>query len=234
VAVLSPHLDDAVLSCWHVLDAAGSVTVVNVFTGTPAAGSPVGWWDERTGAVDSTVRVRQRTREDRTALALAGRTAVNLDLLEAQYRGGPASAEAVATRIAPEVAECDTLYAPVVLGAHVDHVLVRDAALLLEAEGVRVRLYADLPHGLSRGWPTWVAPDGLPEVDETWEYAVTQAVPDRAPPRPHIHELVADDQRRKLVAVHAYRTQIAELGAMAYAPLDRSLRYEVTWDLAPP
>ena len=36
--VLSPHLDDAVLSCWHVLGREGDVRVVNVFTGSPEDG----------------------------------------------------------------------------------------------------------------------------------------------------------------------------------------------------
>ena len=42
--ILSPHFDDAVLSCWHLLAGAGEVLVVNVFAGEPAAGV-LGWWD---------------------------------------------------------------------------------------------------------------------------------------------------------------------------------------------
>ena len=33
--VLSPHLDDAVLSAWHVLRSGGDVCVVTVFAGLP-------------------------------------------------------------------------------------------------------------------------------------------------------------------------------------------------------
>ena len=131
VAVLSPHFDDAVLSCWHVLSAPGPVAVVNVFAAAPPDGCPLGWWDQRTGATDSTVRAREREREDEAALALTGRRPTNLDLLEAQYRREPASVDVVAERIAREVHGCDVLYAPAVLGAHDDHVLVRDAALRL-------------------------------------------------------------------------------------------------------
>src|SRR3954468_1605952 len=47
--ILSPHLDDAVLSCWHVLTGPGEVAVVNVFAGVPPAGAPVGWWDRLSG-----------------------------------------------------------------------------------------------------------------------------------------------------------------------------------------
>ena len=86
VAILSPHLDDAVLSCWHVLTQPGEVVVINVFAGAPEGRDTVAWWDRYTGATDSRDRVRERAKEDRTALSLAGRTAVNLDLLDEQYR----------------------------------------------------------------------------------------------------------------------------------------------------
>ena len=48
-----------------------------------------------------------------------------------------------------------------------------------------------------------------------------------------MHELTAGEQRRKLEAVRAYRTQLGGLDAMVFAPLQRSLRYEVVWELAP-
>ena len=233
VAVLSPHFDDAVLSCWHVLSAPGPVVVVNVFAGVPPIGGPLGWWDESTGATDSAARARERECEDEAALAIAGRSAINLDLLEAQHRRNPAAVDVVAERIAHEVGGCDVLYAPAVLGAHDDHVLVRDAALRLGTEGVRVKLYADLPHGLSRGWPTWVAADGRAEVDVAWARALAEAVPEGAALHPRVHELAAGEQRRKLEAVRAYRTQLGGLDAMTFAPLQRILRYEVVWELAP-
>ena len=233
VAVLSPHFDDAVLSCWHVLSAPGPVVVVNVFARVPPIGGPLGWWDERTGATDSAARARERERENEAALAIAGRSAINLDLLEAQHRRKPAAVDVVAERIAREVDGCDVLSAPAVLGAHDDHVLVRDAALRLGSEGVRVTLYADLPHGLSHGWPTWVAADGHAEVDVAWARALTETAPEGAALHPCVHELTAGEQRRKLEAVRAYRTQLGGLDAMAFAPLQRSLRYEVVWELAP-
>ena len=67
--ILSPHFDDAVLSCWHLLASAGEVLVVNVFAGEPPAGT-LGWWD----------RARGRDR-----LGRGGPHA---------YRGGPPSARA--------------------------------------------------------------------------------------------------------------------------------------------
>jgi len=84
--VLSPHLDDAVLSCWRALDRPELATVVNVFSGAPPSGAPVGWWDRITGASDSAARMRERGAEDAEALTLAGARARDLRLLDHQYR----------------------------------------------------------------------------------------------------------------------------------------------------
>jgi LmbE family N-acetylglucosaminyl deacetylase len=230
-ALLSPHFDDAILSCWHRLEAPEPVTVINVFAGAPRYSDALGWWDRATGALDSPSRVRERAREDRSALALAGRVPVNLDLLDAQYRRVEVSAPAIVEQIAPTVTACDAVYAPAALGDHPDHALVRAAALHLHMSGARVLLYADLPHAIANGWPTWVsARDGNPTVDAHWRAALSAcAVGSRA----CVHALERSMRERKLAALRAYRTQIAALEAMAFAPLERSLRYEVVWELAP-
>lgn len=97
--ILSPHLDDAVLSCWHVLTQPGEVAVINVFAGVPANADGRAWWDRYTGATDSAQRVRDRVEEDRRALALAGRGAVNLELLDDQYRHGEQPLAPVTARL---------------------------------------------------------------------------------------------------------------------------------------
>ena len=97
-AVLSPHPDDAVLSCWHVLAHPGDVIVVNVFTGVRDGleASRLAWWDRLTGASSASDRMRDRLAEDAEALALAGRVAVNLGFVPGQYRSSDQSAEGVA------------------------------------------------------------------------------------------------------------------------------------------
>ena len=232
-AVLSPHFDDAVLSCWSVLRGLGPVVVVNVFAGTPREGIAPGWWDRLTGARDAAARVLERASEDRAALAMTRRVPVNLDLLEAQHRRDTESPSAVAESIAPGVVACDAVYAPAALGGHPDHTLVRDAALCLRAGGARVVLYADLPHAIARGWPTWVASDGIVAVDAEWADALARCRIGQGVLRPRVHLLGRLVQQRKLTALRAYRTQIAALEEMAFAPLERSLRYEVAWELVP-
>jgi LmbE family N-acetylglucosaminyl deacetylase len=229
VVVLSPHFDDAVLSCWHVLRRPESVLVVNIFAGAPSQGSPPGWWDQQTGAPDPRARVGERANEDQAALRLAGRAAVNLDMLEAQHRRRAPSVTDIAGRLAEVVPECDTLYAPAGIGGHVDHALVRDVACAT-FPAQALRLYADLPHAIRRGWPTWVTPDGDAAVDGDWAGQLAERR--ELSLRPRVHALGPEEQERKLVAVRSYRTQIAELQRMSFGPLERVLGYEVTWDVA--
>lgn len=83
--VCSPHFDDAVLSCWSTLDRDENCAVVNVFTGAPRAGVTT-WYDQLNGAASSAAHMHERALEDRDALSLAGKTAIDLGMLEVQYR----------------------------------------------------------------------------------------------------------------------------------------------------
>jgi hypothetical protein len=84
--VCSPHFDDAVLSCWSVLERDPGCAVVNVFTGAPAGARFTSWYDQMNGASSSATHMRQRALEDRDALSVAGKTPIDLGMLEVQYR----------------------------------------------------------------------------------------------------------------------------------------------------
>jgi LmbE family N-acetylglucosaminyl deacetylase len=233
--VLSPHPDDAVLSLWHVLSGPGEVAVVNVFAGLPPPG-PLGWWDELTGAVDPLARAGERAEEDREALALAGRKAIALDFVDAQYRREPQPVEPIVAQT-EALAEPEALIlAPAALGAHPDHRLVLDAALTLADRGREVALYADVPHGHREGWPAWVtgSGEGDGDVDAAWrEHLVAAGVPiDRL--EPEVHRLDPEQDARKREAVAAYRTQVGILEShfALFTRLDL-LRYELVWRFAP-
>jgi len=240
VVILSPHFDDAALSCWHVLAGPAEVLVVNVFAGEPPAGA-LGWWDRLAGHSDSAAVVRMRIEEDRRALALAGRAAVNLAFLDDQYRRGEHDcAEIVQALRALPVAGA-RIYAPAALGDHHrDHAAVRAAALALRADGSEVTLYADLPHATLFGWPRWVLDGGCSEeADRADEdrgdgdradgdpVDGDRAIGDRAGrlwasqlegagvPLGRMtvaaQRLTAGEHARKLEALLAYRSQIAPL-----------------------
>lgn len=212
--ILSPHLDDAVLSCWHLLCGPGEVSVINVFAGSPPPGSGAYWWDRITGATDSVTRMEERRAEDREAMAIAERTATSLDFLDEQYEPPGQSVPEITTRLRDLIDSDAIVYAPAALGESDDHERVRGAALELAASGQAVRLYADHPHAVRLGWPAWVngtATMSGSGVAEHWAQRLDEVGLTR--PRPDVHHLDAAEQERKLRAVSAYRTQIPALGS---------------------
>jgi LmbE family N-acetylglucosaminyl deacetylase len=212
--ILSPHLDDAVLSCWHVLCGPGDVSVINVFAGVPPSESGASWWDRLTGASDSAARMVERRAEDRAAFEIAGRTAIHLDFLDEQYEPEGQSVDTIAAALRDLIDPETVVYAPAALGEHADHEQVRSAALELAASGQAVRLYADHPHAVRDGWPAWV--NGAKEhakanVAAGWDRRLTEAGVTRL--RPPVHHLSSAEQQRKLRAASAYRTQITALAS---------------------
>jgi LmbE family N-acetylglucosaminyl deacetylase len=225
VAILSPHLDDAVFSCWHVLASPQKVAVINVFTAVPESAKEPPEWDRMTGADDAGERMRLRLEEDRAALALAGRHAQNLDFLESQYRDEPPN---LVEPIRESVADAQRVFAPAAIGGHSDHELVRDAALALAGEGREVLFYADLPYATEFGWPAWMSgeePDPFRDVDVFW----ARFVPDGYAPRPV--ELSEEQQRTKVAAMRTYRTQFSmlEAGPLRRLTHPELVRFESVW-----
>ncbi len=168
---LSPHLDDAVLSCggriWQQTQSGAGVLVVTIFAGTPPADallSPLAQalharWGEPGDAAAA------RRGEDRAALALLGADIAHWPYTDCIYRqapdGKPLYADweslwgecnprdeelvaELATRIAALPLQPDeTLYAPLGRGHHVDHQIVHRAAL---ASGHALVCYDDFPY----------------------------------------------------------------------------------------
>ncbi len=235
IAVLSPHPDDAVLSCWHVLADRGDVVVVNVFTAEPASDevSHSAWWDRLTGASSSRARMRDRLSEDAEALGLVRRRAFNLGFLDGQYRSSPQPVDAVADRLAVLVDAATRVYVPAALGSVADHNIVRAAGVALEQRGYDVTFYADLPHAIQFGWPgsvTGLPRDDAVDVDAYWDAMLTLSLPDAGALALEVHALDDAAQAAKLDAIRAYRTQLPSLIALnARLAEPGMLRYEATW-----
>jgi LmbE family N-acetylglucosaminyl deacetylase len=235
--ILSPHFDDAVLSCWHLLASASEVLVVNVLGGEPAGGA-LGWWDELAGATDSAAAVRTRIEEDRQALALAGRAAVNLPFLDSQYRQSDQAPAEILQALRGVFIKDARIYAPASLGDHhPDHTAVRAAALALHAEGADVALYADLPHATLFGWPRWVLDGSSSEADPAGEGWATQLQETGVPVERMVaatHRLSTNEHAAKLEAVLTYASQIATLQEVFESSLEdpQLLGFEVDWRLA--
>lgn len=86
IAVVSPHLDDAVLGCGTLLAAHPGATVVTVYTGGPDTyPDPPTRWDALAGFGPGEDVLAARRAEDERALAALGATPVWLGVAEHQY-----------------------------------------------------------------------------------------------------------------------------------------------------
>jgi LmbE family N-acetylglucosaminyl deacetylase len=171
---LSPHLDDAVLSCGGLIArqaAAGEgVLVATVCAGDPGP-EPLSEFARALHAVwgSGPSPVGDRRSEDRVACGRLDASVLHLEIPDAIYRCGAggkalyASEEAILGPIALEedglvekVAErldsaCPQgakIYAPLAIGGHVDHRLTRLAA---ERLGRPLRYYRDFPYASRAG-----------------------------------------------------------------------------------
>ncbi len=210
---LSPHLDDAVFSAGGLIyEQTRSGIPVEIWTfmcGDPQLNeySPFAQalhfvW----GFSSAEETVRKRREEDLFAASVVGAKAVHLDFLDCIYRRDqkgdwlyseisvppheadadlPAQiAEAISVRLEPD----DVLVCQLAVGSHVDHVLVRRAAELLNRP---LRYDVDVPYILSK--PDELAPKAAGMVES-------------------IHGITEAGVQRWVEAVGAYKSQFAALG----------------------
>lgn len=171
---LSPHLDDAALSCGasiHRLTRQGkAVTILTVTAGDPATSevdSPkIQDLHQRWGVGDSPVAVRRRE-DEQAARALAARV-IHLSVGDCIYRtvrlGGDVTAlypseeslfgevhpddSALSELLATPLPQAEVIYAPLGVGHHVDHQITRDWALGLKQRlpAITLKFYEEYPY----------------------------------------------------------------------------------------
>ena len=158
--VLSPHLDDAALSCSLLLAANPGSWVITAFAAGPSSVRPLTPWDRGSRYFPEGADVTGvRRGEDISATALVRATSVHLSYWDRQYRNerygyqGPADDElpgAIAASLAllrpPALAAAWVI--PLGLG-HPDHRLAAEAGLILaERETADVFVYEELPYAV--------------------------------------------------------------------------------------
>lgn len=242
VAIVSPHLDDAILSAWLLLKRAQPVRVISCFAGVPAHGAR-GKWDARTGPGGSAVGIRRN--EDLAALGLVNAEAIHLGCIDEQYRGRDEPPIPTLTGMLREqLADVDEVWIPAALGRHADHLAAREAAMAACTRTARRFLFADLPYA---GQPAWSAEiTGAPRDiavqvlfralrrptpasacrDTLGEVAVSAG--DAC-----VERLTPAQSAQKWEAVSRYDSQLAALKLGRSHPLRRRrvLAYEVHWAL---
>jgi len=227
---LSPHYDDAALSCGGLIHQQTRTEelalVLTVFAAPPDSDENLSPFarhqHENWGAPADAVAMRQT--EDQTALARLGADYLRLKFTDCIYRGekkpgewfytsnddlfGPVHADdlplvaEIAAAVTEMVPEDEsvTLYAPLAVGNHVDHQLVNMAARQLQLHGYRVVFYADYPYA-----DPFYAGRYAPGLTDT--LAAYQNVDLNLERRP----LNATDLAAKIAAVQAYSSQLGVL-----------------------
>jgi LmbE family N-acetylglucosaminyl deacetylase len=234
--VLSPHPDDAVLSCWSVLERGGQVSVVTVFSGLPDEEAPSSAGDRLAGVVHARAAMTARIEEDREALAAVVRTLVQMPFVDAAYRVGELRQVDLVWAIGSALVPGDRIFAPAGLGGHPDHLALRRAALELRDQGFPATLYADFPYAAAFGWPGWVTDESpQPElhVDHWWESQGAEAGVSFDAPGARVVRLGPAAHAAKVEALRTYRTQFPLLeGGPQRRLTNPSLSgFEVFWRL---
>ncbi len=166
ITALSPHLDDAVLSCGGLLLQHSDAEVITVFSADPPA--------PRRSALANLALPEKRRAEDARAMGMLGCSFHLLDLPDAidrvdanrspLYSRLPSLFGAVGAADAPvcgsivaavtALVKDRLLLCPMAVGAHVDHQLCAHAGRRLLAAGLAVLFYEDAPYVYPEPGPT--------------------------------------------------------------------------------
>jgi len=131
--IVSPHLDDAVLSCGRFLATHEQATVMTVLAGMPSGELPLTDYDSSCGFESCTQAMRTRWQEDERALACLAAKHLHLDVLDSQYAALPA-VRALAARLEPLLLDPQWDMVAVPMGLfHCDHECVSDACMTVLA-----------------------------------------------------------------------------------------------------
>jgi LmbE family N-acetylglucosaminyl deacetylase len=154
LAAVSPHMDDAVLSCSGLIAGAPAATVITVFAGFPPPRTEVTDWDRESGFADGDDVVAIRRAEDQAALARLDARPVWLEFLDSQYVLDPLqpatpSEIAMALRAVLRDRKPDTIAIPLGL-SHTDHERTHEACALLLRESPELAVnwvaFTDVPY----------------------------------------------------------------------------------------
>lgn len=208
IAVVSPHLDDGVLSLGASIAgwtrAGAVVQLLTVFACDPASTTPTGGWDRRGGFATEGESARARREEDRRACAELGATAVWLPFGSVDYeRHG--DEEDVRRAVAGAVAGNGVVYVPGSPLTHPDHEwLVRTLAAGMLGGASQLALYAEQPYtrrsGREPSVPVWIAE--MLGAARRFESAPTSV----------------RDRLAKWRAIRRYRSQLPLLAIRAWDP----------------
>lgn len=208
LVVVSPHYDDAVFSCGHLLSWLPGSTVVTVYSGLPENGGLTTDWDRRCGFPCAAEAMDARATENRDALAALGARGVDLNFLDSQYvaRSPRNGIDLLGDTLGATLARLQpaTVFFPLGL-FHEDHLLVSDALVTIRHAFPAVHwfVYEDIPYRRRTDL-----------VEERFEHLTARGI--SAEPFS-----IDGPQGNKSAAVNAYRSQLMGLGHADEQPIMR-------------
>ena len=148
LTVVSPHLDDAVLSAggtiYEMVRRGVEVTIVSLFAGDPDASSPPSYWDAGRGESQG-VAVRQRRDEDRAAAAELGASVIALPWADSGYVG-VRNPDAIWQAIEPTIGAAAATLLPGWPLSHADHRYATMLVLERIDASTPIAFYAEQPY----------------------------------------------------------------------------------------
>ncbi|HET9728348.1 MAG TPA: PIG-L family deacetylase [Acidimicrobiia bacterium] len=221
IVVISPHLDDAVLSLGATIArmtrAGETVRVLTVFAGDPNVDDPASEWEHRCGFSFADQATEARRREDASACASVGATPIWLpypDLDHLRTR----DAETIWSAIAPELEAASAILVPGRPLLHPDHRYVADLMRDRAPRRVRIGRYVEQPYTL---WEMRARTSRAAMWVPRW-------------PRGAAVTLSARDLRMKIQALRSYRSQLRGYGVWFLPQLTlfewSHAAEAVTWD----
>ena len=221
---VSPHLDDAVLSCGRLMAGLTGVTVVTALAGSPDRWDEVTGWDQACGFATGDDVLAARLSEDRAALRILGARQRTINGLDDQYGPQPGRPGLVRDGIESALADLAPQSCAIPLGLqHPDHIEVRNVALLVAAQAPSPpvwTVYEDLPYGRND-------PGGQFHDEAFAAYAEAGF---------RLRELQPDLDSTMPIKAAAAECYVSQLGAMRrFSPsFDRDIESERYWALERP
>lgn len=235
IAIISPHLDDAALSCGALIACCSEVTVITLFAGVPEPASCSTAWDRACGFGTAGDAMAARHAEDRLAMASLGATVRQLDRLDGQYLD-PLPSDDDARNAASLAASLEDVAPDIIvvpLGLfHSDHIRARRAWMRCARHPARTSVrwiaYEDVPYRcIGTALQTALADlhgAGFGAIPASWDSAVSTYAPDVGASL----ETAAPTYSPfdcKQAALHAYASQLSALGPTAVADAYKPERF---------
>ena len=197
---------------------------MNVFAAEPPQGTSK-FWDRVCGEADSPKMVQKRRHENEVAIAMSGahNEQVYLDYLDNQYRSSHPTPTELADTIEAKSPPDAVYYAPLAMSRlyrHPDHVLARQAGLILHTRGLKLGFYPDAPYMNLAQRPREASLKRMKALAEK-TLGLKVSI--------NINELEPAQQQAKNEALHAYKTQYKMTNLESFGGLTRVMRrpYEV-------